>query len=499
MSDKSIETWSKDCMLTIVPTLACNIRCSFCYQDDFNSEPSLSRADVFNKLRPIYDRLSLLQIFGGEPTIVPWMKEYVQFLNAEWPGMVVQLITNGVKLDEEFCRILGRKQNKVNVSLNASNAHAYMKSTRMSGAVALYGTIYKNLQRLRDEKDQNGDLEKLDISMVVTPDSIDDCIPFIKLACQLDVGCVLTFASEYGASLVAKDCWDSEIERVLRTLFEIKHLLGGYRGFFCQHVPVEFLDQLEQEIESEDPIDLVLKNKGILSEDVFLRLEKDPYIYINRRGCGKSKSGGPVHCQEPWRRLLVEASGNVRTCCYCYKVLGNINHSGILDIFNGADFVELRAAMIKGDYSHCYRNCRSNRNPLSSCLHEINVLQKKVAFLNDRSSKRGSGIRECNLFEAHLNNMFRSGVRSVAIYGAGQHTMRLLALDSIRLFSRVLIVDDFSDLNGKELRGYPVFQPSVELFGSVDKVLISSDYYEDRLFERCVLLVDESKIVKMYS
>lgn len=52
-------------------------------------------------------------------------------------------------------------------------------------------------------------------------------------------------------------------------------------------------------------------------------------------------------CKEPWESIQILSNGNVRPCCWCSGIIGNLNSSSIDDIFNGKVVNELREYMLQ--------------------------------------------------------------------------------------------------------------------------------------------------------
>ena len=59
-------------------------------------------------------------------------------------------------------------------------------------------------------------------------------------------------------------------------------------------------------------------------------------------------------CNEPWRKLIIRADGDVLPCCNFYGygvVVGNINSTPLKEIFNGKQLRSLRKEFAEGTYS----------------------------------------------------------------------------------------------------------------------------------------------------
>ena len=82
----------------------CNIRCEACYN---NETP---RFKSFEEIKSDYEKIlslrkiSAIAIIGGEPLLHPELIKIIEFLKGE--NLKVELFTNGLLLDEEYCKKL---------------------------------------------------------------------------------------------------------------------------------------------------------------------------------------------------------------------------------------------------------------------------------------------------------------------------------------------------------------------------------------------------------
>jgi len=118
--DKARDGIPRTMMVTLMPTLACNLACDYCFQKESPAFNKMSRptehATIEWILRTIEQRgLQTLQIhyFGGEPTT---RKDYClrtaeifhAAMLARGGKFVWSMTTNGVHLDKEFCEKMVR-------------------------------------------------------------------------------------------------------------------------------------------------------------------------------------------------------------------------------------------------------------------------------------------------------------------------------------------------------------------------------------------------------
>ena len=96
-----------------------------------------------------------------------------------------------------------------------------------------------------------------------------------------------------------------------------------------------------------------------------------------------------------------------------------------------------------------------------------------------------------------ISRLQHDDVRRVALYGAGKHTTRLLAVSDLAPLEIVCIVDD--EPHSDRIDRYPVVRPSEIGKYPIDAVLLSSDTVEELLAARAETWVPEGvKIVSIY-
>lgn len=80
--------------IQLYPTLRCNQRCSFCFNDTQKTVPDMTARDAGELLDVMQSfRIGELDIMGGEPLLLPWMPDFVR--DAVRRGISVNISTNG--------------------------------------------------------------------------------------------------------------------------------------------------------------------------------------------------------------------------------------------------------------------------------------------------------------------------------------------------------------------------------------------------------------------
>ena len=101
-----------------------------------------------------------------------------------------------------------------------------------------------------------------------------------------------------------------------------------------------------------------------------------------------------------------------------------------------------------------------------------------------------------------LSRLARTGqfkkVKQLGIYGAGKHTQRLLKAAPKGFFDKeIIILDDNPKL--ETLESFEVKTFSADVINTLDGVLISSDAFEEVMFEKCLPLCKSQTIFRLYT
>lgn len=170
--DRELEYWfqkikfdSSILHLTILTTLDCNLRCSYCFESDVLQPVKLGLEKIEQMLPWINEQLQacnprtvLLTFFGGEP-LLNW--EAIELLSREISALThsrgtdveFQLITNGVLLDEKHVNFLtSYGQTQIKVTLDGDEP-AHNSKRPLSDGRGTFQTIISNLLPLLGKVD----------------------------------------------------------------------------------------------------------------------------------------------------------------------------------------------------------------------------------------------------------------------------------------------------------------------------------------------------------
>ena len=144
--------------LVIMPTEACNLRCTYCYQSF--SRGSMARETIeslkacVRRLAPRDDHLAV-SWFGGEPllaydTIIELSDSFIEACESSGIGYTADMSTNGYLLTpERFAALLERRVSRFMITLDGlDDVHDRRRKQRAGGQT--FETIARNLLALRE-------------------------------------------------------------------------------------------------------------------------------------------------------------------------------------------------------------------------------------------------------------------------------------------------------------------------------------------------------------
>lgn len=137
-------------MIWLEITLVCNEHCAHCYNasgKEHAKDPVLPKEKWFSLLEEAR-RLgaSEVQFIGGEPTLVPWLKEGL--IKARELGYEkVELYTNGTKLDKDLLHVIVTHDIHVAVSVYSYEKETHDKITVLPGS---HERTWRNIHILKD-------------------------------------------------------------------------------------------------------------------------------------------------------------------------------------------------------------------------------------------------------------------------------------------------------------------------------------------------------------
>lgn len=385
----------QDGLLRVRITNACNAKCRYCgvrvYYNEEEKKQSIDKNWLFELLKPIYSKVKLVLITGGDPLIMPHSYDYIKFLSEEYPQITPMIESNGILFDHRIQNLAMKNLIKVHISINASNRRIFANSCwDGSGGEKIYDIVQNNLcNYISLLKKNNKVFFAPDYSMVVNHDNFPDVLNFAKLALKLQASSI-GYLFDYTENDMGGDYFsDPQFSRpALKTMMELERVLADkVMVTFRLWLPVKELDMMQKIVDSESDEELyekyaeILKlaeGRSIIEEfkkrnnlrekegKKLLTFKEDftPTIHMESRQ-------GKERCFAPWGELDIYPDGKLDFCGW-YQHTININDfikDGVLDwneVINSYEYMYERKAILNGDYIKCLPCCPMNdsKNPV---------------------------------------------------------------------------------------------------------------------------------------
>ena len=328
----------------------CNHRCAICgqygeggYNRDDNELPSIKGNVPVERYKEMIDNVAHLKphiyITGGEPFLYDGLVELCNYIKEK--GLTVQVVTNGVKLEEEAEEIVGNEWDMICASLDGPE-EIHDECRGVKGAYQTLKRGLEKIQRLKKEKETKKPLIFTlgTLSGTNQPYLIDT----VEEAQKFDPDTVVIYYSWFTSQEVGEK--HSEI---------IQEEMGvepfAWKSYVRDHSDTDFeaLKKTVKKVKSRDwdnPVVFVPNIKIEEIEDYYT----DPTNFL-----------GWDNCLTPWVEANIMPNGDVVNCRdFPDIVMGNIMQDDLLDIYNNERFKQFRKALAKqpdGVFPICSRCC----------------------------------------------------------------------------------------------------------------------------------------------
>lgn len=334
-------------------SLMCNLRHKFCFQNCFTTQ-KLTDDVLYEKLKPLYRMLGSLRILGGEPTIIPGIKEWIAWLREHYPYIDLEIVTNAVALDESWITWIKKYQIAVQVSVNAVSDQVFEKIMLKGNPRLLKEKIYHNLERLIEADLENQTPIINCISMVVNEDTKDDLEDFVAFGLKHGLNLSLQFPNSERMDI------DTEHIAIAEDILKYRYFCRGYVDVITYSIPQKLEEQVNQKITAGDfeveKSDFYCKIGSIKKSRQKIKI----FLYCEQ------KEDEP--CKMPQNGFVIMPDGNVYVCNNATNYpLGNVYVDSMDDLLFGKNRKQLLKEINDGDYKYCFSRCKNNKNPRTSC------------------------------------------------------------------------------------------------------------------------------------
>ncbi len=339
----------------------CNLRCRMCpitvdprYQPQ-SGGPGLFPEELFERLEPLLPTLRRVYLQGlGEPTLHPRLVDFTARLATA--GVEVWVTTNGTLVDEALAESLARGLARVTVSLDGATAATYER-VRVRGRFA---DLRRGLLALGAARRRHG-RPALHLSLIGMASNLHELEALVDLCAEVGGD---------GVSLEALYAWEHPDLEAFAAEEHLGHLAparvaalveGARRR--AERLGLAFWSR----IEDIGAAALAAPPPGPAeASGATARHATD----TTEPGTAPAPEPSlPFACSEPWSTAVVNARGEVRTCCFNDEVLGSIHDAPLDAIWNAAPYRELRRRQAAGEVpASCARCVASGRVKRSGVL-----------------------------------------------------------------------------------------------------------------------------------
>jgi radical SAM protein with 4Fe4S-binding SPASM domain len=325
--------------ITVTLSLACNYRCSMCYQDRYDKTLPLS---AIERLAPLLPFARTFQLFGGEPLLYKHIQKlYKLGLDNDCQ---ISMISNGSLLSEDMVEsIVANHVHHIKFSIDAGSPATYKKIRGGN-----YFEVLKGVALLAKRKiETRSPFPYYDFNFLAMRSNVKELSRLVVTASELGVNCVNVFYPSMHKDELADDCvfFDQERsdEMLSRAREVAKRLDVGLR------LPPLFCESNDEEVQSHDP------------------------------------------CNDPWTKLLVGVDGDLSLCCAGDTSIGNINDADFEANWNGERARSLRKVVNTPREPLFCKRCRIRRaNPNDPALHMPREILAKRGLLHPTDSLAAS-------------------------------------------------------------------------------------------------------------
>ncbi len=337
----------------------CNLKCPMCAITvdpryfPGSGRPALLTQDLFDRLEPLFPTLSRIHLFGlGEPLLNPHLTRWVEELARA--GVEVWITTNATLIGEARADALAQAGlSRVTVSIDGATSETYERIRRpgrledaLRGIRAL-GAARRKFGRPR-----------LFLSMVGMASNLAELPALVDLCHEAGGdGVYLEELYPFEHPLIEEFCERENLGRLPAD--QVRELLDRASRRAAE-LGLEWSCRLGERAAWAGP-------PPAAPENLPVRAAASPRT--------PPAPGLPWACSEPWMTINVNASGEVRTCCFNDTVMGRLSEEPIESIWESPGFLTLRGDHAAGrtprGCANCVANGRVKRSPFLFAGHRL--------------------------------------------------------------------------------------------------------------------------------
>lgn len=339
----------------------CNLRCQMCpitvdpRYDPGSGRPGLFAPELFDRLEPFFPTLQRVYLIGlGEPTLHAGLVDFTRRL-AE-VGVEVWVTTNATLMDDEKAEALALAGlAHVSVSIDGGTAATYER-IRVRGK---FDHVVRGLEALGRARKRHGRPE-IWLNVVATASNVPELVELVELCARVGGdGVFVEGLYPFPHPVIEEFCRSESLDHLGKERVDELFAAAAERA---AELGIRWMTRLDEQALNAPKAAFELKP------------EPEPALIAPppaAPGPAETESLAlPFPCSEPWSNLNINASGEVRPCCFNDIVLGDLNRQSIEEIWNGPGYTALRRDMVEGRVPEtcatCVRNGRVKRNAFLS-------------------------------------------------------------------------------------------------------------------------------------
>ena len=324
----------------------CNLRCQMCpitvdpRYDPGSGRPGLFAPELFDRLAPFFPTLQRVYLIGlGEPTLHSGLADFTRRL-AE-AGVEVWVTTNATLVDDEKAEALAQAGlSHVSVSIDGGTRETYER-IRVRGK---FDHVVRGLKALGRARQRHGRPEVW-LNVVANASNVPELVELVELCAEAQGdGIFIEGLYAFPHPAIEEFCRNESLDRLGEEQVRELFAAAAHRA---SELGLQWTTRLEEQARNAPKADVEPLN----------RPETEPLSL-------------PFPCSEPWSNLNINASGEVRPCCFNDIVLGDLTRQSIEEIWNGPGYTALRRDMAAGRVPEtcatCVRQGRVKRNSFLS-------------------------------------------------------------------------------------------------------------------------------------
>ncbi len=222
--ERKIFLESSPTIMSIVPTVQCNLNCIMCYLD--HQDTVELPVNIQETLLSYYPVLQELWVVGGEPLIDRRCVEIIASMDPKlYPDLHLGLVTNGTSVTDKVETLLTNRQIAwILISIDAATSETYRRIR--GGKLNQVVEGVKRLQSIRTKQNANWNLK---IGFTLMRSNMQEVFAFVDLAKDLGVNCQFSsvFGKEHGESFYDNQ---TTVELAKQIVLELEDYLES-KGF----------------------------------------------------------------------------------------------------------------------------------------------------------------------------------------------------------------------------------------------------------------------------